>query len=138
MAFSEGELTRSAALPWAPFPDAPGVRFKLLDTDPKVGGFSVLLRVEPDADLVLYRHHGGSEWFVVDGVEPVRRGLYWQRRATHLGPIPRVAGPTTFFWIAYGPWQVCEPTGRPGTRVIEIRTLGRAARASDPATAASR
>ena len=53
-------------LPWLPWV-MDGTHFKLLNIDQKTGGFTLLLKVDPDNDAPIHGHLGAVEAFVIDG-----------------------------------------------------------------------
>lgn len=53
-------------LPWTPWV-MDGTHFKLLNVDFKTGGFSMLLKVDPDNDAPVHGHLGAVEAFVIEG-----------------------------------------------------------------------
>ena len=108
---------------WAPFPRCAGVRFTLLNVEARTGAFTVLLDTGPDAQSPVFRHFGGSEFFVVSGGGPhLRRGSYFNRRTTYHAPFPPVTEPTRILWFGFGPLLVMNPDA-PSTVVIAPRTL---------------
>ena len=61
------DIVATTALPWRDFPDAPGVRYKVLRHHPERRGITLLLRFEPGADYPAHRHPEGEEYYVLEG-----------------------------------------------------------------------
>ena len=57
---------RTPDVDWREFPDAPGVRYKILRRNEN-GGLSLLLKFEPGAHYHAHSHPGGEEYFVLAG-----------------------------------------------------------------------
>lgn len=133
MGLTDGDTVIAVAdAPWAPFPSGDGVRFTLLNTEARNGAWTAVLDLGADSTGPVFRHFGGSEFFVVSGGGPhLRRGSYFNRRATYHAPFPPVGEPTRLLWFAFGPLLVMRPDG-PSTEMIEPRTL-RQAMAAVPA-----
>ncbi len=55
-----------ATLPWTPWV-MEGTDFKLLNIDPKTGGFTMMLRVEKDNLAPVHGHLGSVEGFITSG-----------------------------------------------------------------------
>ncbi|NOZ64889.1 MAG: hypothetical protein GXP00_00040 [Alphaproteobacteria bacterium] len=53
-------------LPWADWV-MPGTYFKLLNINELTGGFTMLLKVDPDVTAPVHHHIGGIEAYVVEG-----------------------------------------------------------------------
>ncbi|MEM7711202.1 MAG: hypothetical protein AAF264_10725 [Pseudomonadota bacterium] len=53
-------FTRLADVPWKPWV-MEGVTYKLLSVDPRHGGFSCMLKVEPGVVAPVHQHLGGIE-----------------------------------------------------------------------------
>jgi len=56
----------SNSLPWKPWVMA-GTHFKLLNVDVKTGGFTMLLKVDPDNEAPVHGHLGAVEAYVLEG-----------------------------------------------------------------------
>ena len=54
------------SLPWTPWV-MDGTHFKLLNVDFKTGGFSMLLKVDPDNAAPAHGHLGAVEAFIIEG-----------------------------------------------------------------------
>ena len=57
----------ASAVPWRPFPDAPGVDYKVLRRHATTGGLTLLLRFAPGAAYPAHRHPAGEEYLVLTG-----------------------------------------------------------------------
>jgi anti-sigma factor ChrR (cupin superfamily) len=60
-------IVDSAALAWRDFPEAPGVRFKVLRHHEERRGITLLLQFDPGAHYPTHRHPAGEEYYVLDG-----------------------------------------------------------------------
>ena len=52
---------------WRPFPEAPGVRYKVLRHHPDRRGITLLLQFDAGAAYPAHRHPEGEEYFVLEG-----------------------------------------------------------------------
>lgn len=67
--YTVGDTLTSANAPdlaWVPW-TAEGTYFKLLNADPDAGRYTLLLRVEPKAELTVLRHIDPAEAYVLEG-----------------------------------------------------------------------
>lgn len=110
----------TGTLPWAPWV-MEGTHFKLLNVDLKTGGFSMLLKVDPDNEAPVHGHLGAVEAFVLEGefgYEEDRGGpgSYVYEAA---GSIHRPTSPqgTIMFAIVHGPILGYEDDGSPAAAV---------------------
>ena len=53
--------------PWREFPEAPGVRYKVLRHHAGRRGITLLLQFDPGAAYPAHRHPAGEEYFVLQG-----------------------------------------------------------------------
>lgn len=95
-----------ATLPWAPWV-LEGTWFKLLRVDRKTGGFTMLLKVDPDNEAPVHGHLGAVEAYVLEGefgYDDDRGGVgsyvYEEAGSIHM---PTSPDGTVMFAIAYGP-----------------------------------
>lgn len=97
----------TAEMPWRPFPEAPGVSFRVLKTHRPGTGVTLMLRFEPGTSYPAHRHPGGEEYYVLEG--ELRDG------AEHYG-----AG--TYVW--HPPGSVHAPRSDKGAVVLIILPEG--------------
>lgn len=97
----------TSKMPWRPFPEAPGVSFRVLKTHRPGTGVTLMLRFEPGAHYPAHRHPAGEEYFVLDG---------------ELTDGPRTYGAGTYVW--HEPGSVHAPRSGPGATVLVFLTEG--------------
>ncbi len=93
-------------LPWTPWV-MDGTHFKLMNVDLKTGGFSLLLKVDPDNNAPVHQHLGAVEAFVLEGGfgyegDQGEAGCYLYEAA---GSIHQPTSPqgSVMFAVIYGP-----------------------------------
>ena len=72
---SPSKFLATSDMPWRPFPEAPGVSFRVLKTHSPRNGATLLLRFEPGSAYPAHRHPEGEEYYVLEGelVDGARR-----------------------------------------------------------------
>ncbi len=95
-----------STLPWAPWA-IEGTHFKLLNVDQKTGGFTMLLKVDPDNKAPVHGHPGAVEVYVIEGEfgyddDRGSAGAYGYEAAGSMHE-PTSPGGTTMFAVAHGP-----------------------------------
>lgn len=93
-------------LAWAPWA-MEGTYFKLLNVDHKTGGFTMLLKVDPDNEAPVHGHPGAVEVYVLEGEfgygdDRGGVGAYGYEAAGSIHE-PTSPGGTTMFAVAHGP-----------------------------------
>ncbi|WP_411818639.1 2,4'-dihydroxyacetophenone dioxygenase family protein [Hyphococcus sp. DH-69] len=95
-----------AMLPWTPWV-MEGTNFKLLNFDKKTGGFTILLKVDPDLDTPVHSHLGAVEGIVLEGefgYDDDRGGVgsyFYEEAATRHQPDSPTG--TIMFAVVHGP-----------------------------------
>ncbi|NOX70855.1 MAG: hypothetical protein GXP15_16870 [Gammaproteobacteria bacterium] len=95
-----------STLSWAPWA-MEGTYFKLLNVDMKTGGFTMLLKVDPDNAAPVHGHPGAVEVYVVEGEfgygdDRGGVGAYGYEAAGSVHE-PTSPGGTVMFAVAHGP-----------------------------------
>jgi anti-sigma factor ChrR (cupin superfamily) len=73
----------TAALPWRPFEDAPGVRYKVLRHHDQRRGITLLLQFDPGARYPAHRHPEGEDYYVLEGTLQDGAQLYGAHHFVH-------------------------------------------------------
>ena len=91
------------AIHWRPFPDAPGVDYKVLRRHATAGGLTLLLRLAPGAAYPAHRHPAGEEYLVLTG------SLEDGGRTYHAGD-----------YVYYPPGSAHRPASREGSTLLVL------------------
>jgi anti-sigma factor ChrR (cupin superfamily) len=97
------QIVDSTALPWRDFPEAPGVRFKVLRHHAERRGITLLLQFAPGAVYPTHRHPEGEEYWVLSGT---------------LQDGPHTYGADTYVWLP--PASVHRPASPDGCTLLVV------------------
>lgn len=116
-------------LPWTQWV-MEGTYFKLLNIDTKTGGFTMLLKVDPDNDAPIHHHIGAVEAYVLEGefgYEDDRGGVgtytYEEAGSRHQ---PTSPGGTVMFAVVHAPLMGYNEDGSIAAVVDGVMMMGMA------------